>query len=348
VIIIALFGAPVFPVIISAIRSGDPASALAAQDSSGQPPSPAPPTEPAARPVGDEAEAAARLRALVDGLADPSFAVRERSTRELLAAGEDALPELRRGLDSQDPELRRRAEGLIDEIARRSAPPGGAAGSGLDRSLRDLPERADPAFEAAVKRLDEIFRRFDRSFLADDPHFPESILERPELAELERRIAEMRERLGRGLPSFPELDPFAPFGPGESPFSGEDAFGAGRSRIQIWRDGEKVLDRSSETSFADAPLLGVVVESLHPAFRAHLPIPEGQGVLISGVAPGSRAERTGLLVHDILLTAGGTPIGDAVSLRRALGEASGEEIELGILRGGEPSRLLVDLAGASK
>jgi hypothetical protein len=346
-ILLALLGAPVLPLLIGARRGGERTAALAAQDA-GSPsgsPSPSAPAAPATGTLADDPRETGRVRALVEALADPSFAVRERSTQELLAVGESALPELRRGLESQDPELRRRAQSVIDEIARRSEQADGEARGGLGRRLRDLPELADPAFDEAVRRLDEVFERFDRSFVPVDPRFPDSLFEHPEVADLERRLAEMRDRLHRRLLSFPDFDPFAP-GEGNTPEV--DGFGSGNSRIQIWRDGEKVFDSSRDTSFAEAPLLGVVVESLHPSLRAHLPIPEGQGVLVADVAPGSRAEAAGLRVHDILLTAGGTPIEDAVSLRNLLRDAAGRKLEIGFIRSGTPSRLEVDLADAAK
>jgi len=267
--------------------------------------------------------------------------VRERSTRELLAAGESALPELRRGLASEDPELRRRAQSILDEIARRAAQPESEKEPGLGRRLLDLPELADPAFDEAVRRLDEVFRRFERSHSPSDPSRLDSFFPADDLAEIERRLDELRQGWHRRFQSFPEFDPFSPFGEGEG-------FGSGSSRVQIWRDGEKVFDSSRETSFAEAPLLGVVVESIHPSLRSHLPIPEGQGVLIADIAPGSRAESAGLQVHDILLTAGGTPIADAISLRKLLRESAGLRIELGILRSGSPILLNIDLAESAK
>lgn len=343
-VLFALLGAPVLPLPLGASADEDVPRPLAPDEPSSSPPA----TEPGATaddPAPDEA-ARARYRALVDALADPSYTVRERSTRDLVAAGEPALPELRRGLDSQDPELRRRAQSIIDEISRLAAAKEEEPGPG--RRLLDLPELADPAFDEAVRRLDEIFRRFDPAHtpgeaLRRDRSFPGG-----ELAEIERRLAELRAQFQRRFPRLPDLDRSTLLGGAEDAFSAIDGFGAGSSRIQIWRDGQKVFDSSRDASFAEAPALGVVVESLHPSLRAHLPIPEGQGVLVADIAPGSRAESAGLRVHDILLTVDGTPIADAISLRKLLREATAARIELGILREGSPSTLQIEFAARAR
>jgi hypothetical protein len=346
-IIFALLGAPVLPLLLGSNR-GDLSTAAADEPASGHPRG-TPPAPPAERDAAqDDAAATARLHVLIDSLADPSYGVREHSTRELLAAGERALPELRRRLDSEDSELRRRARSIIDEIARRAAQPDHAADPGLGRRLLDLPELADPAFEEAVRRLDEMLRRFDRSLSPTHSSRPDPFFDGEEWSEIERQISDLREAWRRRLPSLSGFDPLEHFGGGEGTSSPEDGFGTGRSRVQIWRDGEKVVDSSREIHFAEAPVLGVVVESLHSSLRAHLPVPEGQGVLVAEIVPGSRAESAGLHLHDILLTAGGVPIADAISLRNLLGESAGQRIELGFLRGGSPSRIDIDLTGTAK
>ncbi len=62
------------------------------------------------------AQTADPYEAKVQGLAHPRYAVREKSTRELLAAGEPALKALRAACLSDDPELRRRAEAIAEKI----------------------------------------------------------------------------------------------------------------------------------------------------------------------------------------------------------------------------------------
>lgn len=354
-ILFGLFGAPVLPLALAAPGAEDSSAAVASRSDGGAPQVPAvtgdtkqDPPAPAS-PGGQPSEAASndRLRRLVDSLGDSSYAIRESATKELVAAGEAALPELRRGLESADPEVRRRAGSVIDRIAARAAVPEGEREDGLRRRLRDLPELADPAFEEAMRRFEEMFRRFDRPF---PPSLPgrDELFGGSDLAELEKRIAELREEMQRRFQSFPEIDPLGLFEEGSEPFSFGEGAGSGSSRVQIWRDGEKVFDSASNTSFAEASQLGVVVESVHPSLRAHLPVPEGQGVIIADIAPGSRAERAGLQVHDILLTAAGTPIADAIALRTLLRDASGPGIELGLLRRGAAITVNVPLAEPGK
>lgn len=53
---------------------------------------------------------------LVEQLGSPSFPVRERATKALRERGPDALPVLRKALESKDEEVRKRAEGLIPPL----------------------------------------------------------------------------------------------------------------------------------------------------------------------------------------------------------------------------------------
>lgn len=70
----------------------------------------------AAAPVADDARPASAAAGLIEQLADDSFAVRERATRELWGRGEAVMPELKRALLSEDPEVAYRARELIDKI----------------------------------------------------------------------------------------------------------------------------------------------------------------------------------------------------------------------------------------
>ena len=67
-------------------------------------------------PVADDARPASAAAGLIEQLADESFAVRERATRELWGRGEAVMPELKRALLSEDPEVAYRARELIDKI----------------------------------------------------------------------------------------------------------------------------------------------------------------------------------------------------------------------------------------
>jgi HEAT repeat protein len=57
-------------------------------------------------------------RTLVVNLGDDDFDVREKASKELIELGSFAIPELRRGLRSDDPEIRNRAKGCLAVIAK--------------------------------------------------------------------------------------------------------------------------------------------------------------------------------------------------------------------------------------
>ncbi len=65
-----------------------------------------------------------KVRALVKKLADDSFEVREKATRDLIGLGSVALPELRRAAKSDDAEVSTRARRCLEKIAAVSGPEG--------------------------------------------------------------------------------------------------------------------------------------------------------------------------------------------------------------------------------
>ena len=83
-------------------------------------------------------------------------------------------------------------------------------------------------------------------------------------------------------------------------------------------------------------LRGIAIEADHP-LRAHLDLPQGQGLLIVDVVPDSPAAKAGLKRHEILLRANDTELramNDLVALVRSEGDKQGQ-ITLEILRHGE-------------
>jgi hypothetical protein len=240
-----------------------------------------------------------------------------------------------------------RARVVIDAIAERGAREESGDARELARLLRD---RTDARFEDTIRQLDDLFERLDRVPVPTPDRFRgriETIGGGWE--DLESRMKELRERMARSFQQGPPIDPFAPLeGLGAEWFGlGPGTGGQGSSRVQIWRDGAKVFDSAREISYAEPPSLGIVLESLHPALRAHLPIGEGQGVLIHQVYDNGRAAKAGLEPHDIILTAAGEPVSDAITLRKLLRGAEGGTIELGILHEGEARTVEVSLRGES-
>jgi len=66
------------------------------------------------------------------------------------------------------------------------------------------------------------------------------------------------------------------------------------------------------------------------------------GFLLTEIAEGSPADRSGLIVGDIIVTIGETEVVDAESVPAAVLRLNpGQAVEIGILRGGEPRRFTV-------
>ncbi len=90
--------------------------------------------------------------------------------------------------------------------------------------------------------------------------------------------------------------------------------------------------------------LGVrVQEAALPASSRDLAGQEA-GLVISGIASGGHAARTGLLVGDVLLGVAGETVEDAASLRGVLARA-GDPVRLRVMRGGEIREIEVGFEG---
>lgn len=77
--------------------------------------------------------------------------------------------------------------------------------------------------------------------------------------------------------------------------------------------------------------LGVTVESLSPQLAGYFGATNG-GALVSSVTKGSAAEKAGLKAGDVITSVNGSRVRDADSLIREVGEASGTELAIGIVR----------------
>ncbi|MDP7035334.1 MAG: PDZ domain-containing protein [Planctomycetota bacterium] len=92
--------------------------------------------------------------------------------------------------------------------------------------------------------------------------------------------------------------------------------------------------------------LGISIRPITPAIRAQLQIPEGEGVVIGGVKPGSPADQAGLIPQDILLAIDKKPIVSVSDLSSALeSKKSGETLKLTVLRKGETLEIDTLLGG---
>jgi S1-C subfamily serine protease len=70
------------------------------------------------------------------------------------------------------------------------------------------------------------------------------------------------------------------------------------------------------------------------------------GLLVSSVQPHSAADKAHLLLGDLLLTLGGTPLKNAQALQAALEDAEGQRLTLSLVRAGQ--QLLVDVTPGAR
>jgi len=111
-----------------------------------------------------------------------------------------------------------------------------------------------------------------------------------------------------------------------------------RSRVDALARGEETV----------RPRLGVAVAPGHVArhLRRAVGLPDRDGVLVRGVEEGSPAEAAGIHEGDLIVSAGGSGIGDPDALFAALSRAAGGDVEIGLVRGVEELTVKANLAAA--
>ncbi len=94
--------------------------------------------------------------------------------------------------------------------------------------------------------------------------------------------------------------------------------------------------------------IGTQQAALPAALAQKAGVTQQAALLIVTVEPGSPAEKAGLLIGDLLVSLGGQPTTDGVTLRAQLGpDRLGQAITAKILRGGEPRELSITVAERS-
>jgi len=100
--------------------------------------------------------------------------------------------------------------------------------------------------------------------------------------------------------------------------------------------------RGPEAEGRARPVLGVLISEVPAVLRAHLGIPEREGVVVESVEERSLAERIALQRHDVILRINGIPVSSAADVRAAIEAVKeGGEVRVAILRAAKP----LDLTG---
>ncbi len=256
------------------------------------------------------AQDAERIQELIKKLGSEEFAIREEATEELKKIGKPAQEALRKApAESEDPEVRQRAKSLLEEAPketpRRALPslpgrPGMRGGSVSIRSVNGnttysiTPGDGSPVltFHKAVSgqvKLDYTDEKGE-SKSAESPTFDGFLKDHKELAQKFGISEEGIDYAGSRV-SFK--------GMGMPQFNFPRALPPRERRVPALPPAEE----EPGTAVAGAQL-----EAVDEALRAQLDIPEGQGAVVTRVAPGSAAEALGLRKNDVLLEVDGKKI----------------------------------------
>lgn len=87
--------------------------------------------------------------------------------------------------------------------------------------------------------------------------------------------------------------------------------------------------------------IGVMCHAVEDALRAHITLPEGQGLMVADVVPDGPAAAAGIARHDILLTASGKPLATTDELVAAVTASGSDPLSVELLRTGKKLTLQV-------
>jgi hypothetical protein len=315
------------------------------------------------------------VKALIQKLGSADFAERKKAEEDILSLGEKALPALQAAAKGhEDAHVRYEAERLMHRLALMSEPqaekelaekpardPFAETERQMNELLKQLEERGMMDWEAFERWRENMRRQFGqksrglvggvKSGISDNGR--ERIeYEQSQDGSLKIKITRegvTEEFAAKSLDELKETQPevYKLVGPllgsvriewGPMPDSllrrlPRPAGGAPRPRPGV-RPGLPVTPQA-------AFRLGVWTGEVSAPLRAHLKLPQGVGVLVEDVVPGSFAAQIGLEAFDVIRTVQGEKVGCAEDIRKVVGSvAQGEQVLLDIIRKGEPLKLM--------
>lgn len=117
------------------------------------------------------------------------------------------------------------------------------------------------------------------------------------------------------------------------------------SLLLTLQSGKTTVRSASASTVSSAGYLGITFMDVSLRSAAYFNLPATQGALITAVAPGSPAERTGLQPGDVIVSMDGLIVGDTCPLLQSLlYRRAGEEVVVVIQRGGQYLTLPVVLS----
>lgn len=103
-----------------------------------------------------------------------------------------------------------------------------------------------------------------------------------------------------------------------------------------------VYDQVRKYGYVRRGFIGADVQTVTPELATALSIPQGAGVIVSDIYPGSSAEAAGLRISDIIQSLNGTPVDSVPTYTMDLFLlTSGDKIDVTVLRGAQKLSLLI-------
>jgi len=106
-----------------------------------------------------------------------------------------------------------------------------------------------------------------------------------------------------------------------------------------WEGGNLLLGR---------PRLGIDAEDIGGQLGSYFGVPEGEGILVREVNPGSAAEKAGVKAGDVITSLNGEKIHGLGELRSKLAGSDGKTVKLGVLRNKSAMSFDVEIPSAKQ